>query len=313
MALLERQIPKIASSRHTALITGESGTGKSRLARKIHDLGPRRAAPFVSLSCAALPRELLESELFGHERGAFSGAVRQKPGRVELAHRGTLFLDEIGDMPLDLQPKLLTFLQDRSFFRLGGHELLDVDVRLIAATNRDLAGMVRDGSFREDLFFRLNVLPARLPALRERPDEIPVLALAFLNSALAEFGGTKEVALSHDALDLLLRHPWPGNIRELENAMFRAATLVEEGCEIGPELIAPGLLDERPPDSPPARSDDPILTLAEVERRELARALDRHAGHKPSVAAALGISEKSVYNMIRRHGLKSAPPASDSR
>ncbi len=307
MALLERQIPKIASSRHTALITGESGTGKSRLARNIHDLGPRKSSPFISLSCAALPRDLLESELFGHERGAFSGAVRQKPGRVELAHRGTLFLDEVGDMPPDLQPKLLTFLQDRRFYRLGGRELLEVDVRLIAATNRDLAGMVRDGTFREDLFFRLNVLPARFPPLRERPDEIPVLALAFLNAALAEFGGAKEVALSHDALDLLLRHPWPGNIRELENAMFRAATLVEEGSEIGPELIAPGLFDDQQTtaNDPPARDDAPILTLAEVEKRELSRALERHNGHKPSVAAALGISEKSVYNMMRRHGLKS--------
>jgi len=308
MALLERQIPKIASSRHTALITGESGTGKSRLARNIHDLGPRKSSPFVSLSCAALPRDLLESELFGHERGAFSGAVRQKPGRVELAHRGTLFLDEVGDMPLDLQPKLLTFLQDRSFYRLGGRELLEVDVRLIAATNRDLAAMVRDGTFREDLFFRLNVLPARLPPLRERPDEIPLLALAFLKAVLAEFGAAKEVALSHEALDLLLHHPWPGNIRELENAMFRAATLVEEGSEIGPELIAPGLFDDRQPAAagdPTARADAPILTLAEVEKRELARALERHNGHKPSVAAALGISEKSVYNMMRRHGLKS--------
>ena len=306
MALLARQIPKFASSHHTVIITGESGTGKSRLARSIHDSGPRAKAPFVSISCAALPRELLESELFGHERGAFSGAMRQKPGRVELAHRGTLFLDEIGDMPLELQPKLLTFLQDRSFFRIGGRELLEVDVRLIAATNRDLSRMVRGGTFREDLFFRLSVLPAHIPPLRERQDEIPVLALGFLKAALAEFDGPREVALSHEALDLLLTHPWPGNIRELENAMFRAATLVEPGHDIGPELITPALHDGEPPDGEQPQSAGEIVPLAELEKRALARALDHYAGHKPSVAAALGISEKSVYNMMSRHGLGKA-------
>ena len=306
MALLARQIPKLASSHHTVVITGESGTGKSRLARSIHDSGPRAKGPFVSISCAALPRELLESELFGHERGAFSGATRQKPGRVELAHRGTLFLDEIGDMPLELQPKLLTFLQDRSFFRIGGRELLEVNVRLIAATNRDLSRMVRNGTFREDLFFRLSVLPAHIPPLRERQDEIPVLALGFLKAALAEFDGPREVALSHEALDLLLTHPWPGNIRELENAMFRAATLVEPGHDIGPELIIPALLDDEPSAEEPPKPGVGILPLAEMEKQALARALDLHAGHKPSVAAALGISEKSVYNMMRRHGLGKA-------
>ena len=303
MALLRRQLPKFSASHHTVLITGESGTGKSRLAHTIHDSGPRAKAPFVSISCAALPRDLLESELFGHERGAFSGAMRQKPGRVELAHRGTLFLDEIGDMPLELQPKLLTFLQDRSFFRIGGRELHEVDVRLIAATNRDLARMVREGAFREDLFFRLSVLPAFLPPLRERQVEIPVLSLGFLKAALAEFDGPREIALSHKALDLLLTHPWPGNIRELENAMFRAATLVEPGHDIGPELIIPALLDGEPPAEEPPQPVSEILPLAEMEKRALARALDHYSGHKPSVAAALGISEKSVYNMMRRHGL----------
>lgn len=307
MALLARQLPKFASSHHTIVITGESGTGKSRLARGIHDAGPRANGPFVSISCAALPRDLLESELFGHERGAFSGALRQKPGRVELAHRGTLFLDEIGDMPLELQPKLLTFLQDRSFFRIGGRELHEVDVRLIAATNRDLSRMVRDGTFREDLFFRLCVLPAHIPPLRERQNEIPVLALGFLKAALAEFDGPQEVALSHEALDLLLTHPWPGNIRELENAMFRAATLVEDGHDIGPELITPALLDGKSTDGESPQPAGEILPLAELEKRAIAQALDRHAGHKPSVAAALGISEKSVYNMMRRHGLGKLP------
>ena len=318
MVLLARQIPKLASSRHTVIITGESGTGKSRLARSIHDAGPRAKGPFVSISCAALPRELLESELFGHERGAFSGALRQKPGRVELAHRGTLFLDEIGDMPLELQPKLLTFLQDRSFFRIGGRELLEVDVRLIAATNRDLSRMVREGTFREDLFFRLSVLPAHIPPLRERKDEIPVLALRFLKEALDEFEEPREVALSHEALDLLLSHPWPGNIRELENAMFRAATLVEDGHDIGPELITPALLEGEPAEGDPPQTAGEILPLAEMEKRALGRALDFHAGHKPSVAAALGVSEKSVYNMMRRHGLGKpslggVPPPSKAR
>lgn len=308
MRALIRQLGKVAPSRHSVLLTGESGTGKSRLARWIHERSPRAGNPFMMVSCAALPKDLLESELFGHEKGAFSGAIRRKAGRVEMADKGTLFLDEIGEMPLELQPKLLTFLQDRSFFRVGGHELFHVNVRLIAATNRNLAAMVREGTFREDLFYRLNVLPLYIPPLRERQDEIPSLALHFLRKAVKDFSGPKDVGLSMDALDLLLHYSWPGNIRELENAMYRAATLVDSDGEVGPELIAPRSEVEiqdgnevefkRP-------AEDLVRTLDEVERDALLHALRHFQGHKPSVAVALGISEKSVYNKMKRLGIES--------
>ena len=310
MAQLYTQLKKVAPSRHAVLITGESGTGKSRLAEWIHTSSSRAQNPFVSVSCAALPRELLESELFGFEKGAFSGASHRKTGRVELADGGSLFLDEIGEMPLDLQPKLLTFLQDKSFYRLGGHQSHQVDVRLIAATNRDLGAMVRDRTFREDLFYRLNVFPLHLPPLRDRQDEIPALALNFLKTAVVELEGPKDVGLSIPALDVLLSYPWPGNIRELRNAMFRAATLVDHGGEIGPELIAP----IAPPPLPWSVANlgdeiSPLPTLAEAERTLVATALRRFAGNKSRTAAALGISLKSVYNKIRQHRIEFPPNA----
>jgi len=298
--LSDTQLAKIAASRLTAVIYGESGTGKSRLAHQLHQSGPRAAQPFISISCAAMPRDLLESELFGHERGAFSGAHTSKPGRVELAHNGTLFLDEIGDLPLELQPKLLTFLQERSFYRLGGRELRSVDVRIIAATNKDLATEVKENKFREDLYYRLSVLTIQLKPLRQRPEEIPVLALKFLKEAAREFGNEAPSPLSPNAVDVLLKHPWPGNIRELENAMYRAATLVDPESAITPELINPS----RACDRAELFTQQPVRRLEEVEEEALRQALHHFGNNKTKAARALGVSLKTIYNKLKHYGIQ---------
>ncbi len=307
-------LARIARSKHTLLTTGESGVGKSRLARQMHEAGPRAGGSFVSLSCAAFPRDLLGSELFGHERGAFFGAVAQKPGRVELAHGGRLFLDEIGDMPVDLQPKLLTFLPERSFYRVGGRELLTVDVRLIAATNRDLAAMVAAKTFREDLFFRIGVLLAHLPPLRERRHDIPELARGFLRAALSEMDESRDLALTPEALDLLLEYDWPDNIRELKHAMFRAATLGGDNDLITPELLLPAIRQLSNPAAAAAPTTasfstsgtHEVLPPAEVEKREIQNALAALGTNKSRLASALGVSEKTVCHLLRRYGLAEA-------
>ena len=210
--------------RSTVLIRGETGTGKELIARALHDLSPRRERTFVKLNCAAIPTGLLESELFGHEKGAFTGAIGQKVGRFELAHRGTLFLDEVGDIPPELQPKLLRVLQEREFERLGGTKTIKVDVRLVAATHRDLARMVADGRFREDLYYRLNVFPLALPPLRERPEDIPRLVHHFIQRFARRLGRQIET-IPTAAMEALLRYPWPGNVRELQNVIERAVIL----------------------------------------------------------------------------------------
>ncbi|GIV02795.1 MAG: acetoacetate metabolism regulatory protein AtoC [Fimbriimonadales bacterium] len=235
-------VKQVADSRATVLITGESGTGKEVIAKTIHRLSPRADAAFVAVSCAALPETLLESELFGYERGAFTGADSMRRGRFEVADGGTLFLDEIGEVPPAIQVKLLRVLQERQIERLGSSVPIDVDVRLIAATNRDLRKAVDEGQFREDLFYRLQVLHIELPPLRERKEDVIPLALHFIERYAAE-NGTQLSGLSKDAERLLLRYSWPGNVRELENAMERAVVLApKDKTELTPDLLPPQLL-----------------------------------------------------------------------
>ena len=228
-----KEVETVAPTDSTVLICGETGTGKELVARALHNLSPRRDRTFVKLNCAAIPTGLLESELFGHEKGAFTGAIRQKIGRFELAHQGTLFLDEVGDIPLELQPKLFRALQEHEFERLGSTRTLRVDVRLVAATNRNLADMVADGHFRSDLYYRLNVFPVVLPPLRERRDDIPILVRHF-TQRFAQRMGRRIETIPAEVMDVLVRYSWPGNIREMQNIIERAVILSR-----GPELNIP--------------------------------------------------------------------------
>jgi PAS domain S-box-containing protein len=237
VSVLQR-VSKVAGTDSTVLIAGETGTGKELIARAVHSASPRKGKPLIKLNCAALPTGLVESELFGHEKGAFTGATARKPGRFELADGGTLFLDEVGELPLDAQAKLLRVLQEREFERVGGTAPVKVDVRLIAATNRDLPVQVREGKFREDLFYRLNVFPVRLPALRDRRDDIPLLVRFFATKFAGRMGKRIET-VGAGTLELLTAYPWPGNIRELENVLERAVILADgPELEIDPEALA---------------------------------------------------------------------------
>ncbi|MEY4508936.1 MAG: hypothetical protein RLZZ450_1058, partial [Pseudomonadota bacterium] len=253
-------IAQVAPSRATVLITGESGTGKELIAAAIHQNSPRASAPFVRLNCAALAESLLESELFGHERGAFTGAMTRREGRFKQAHGGTLFLDEVSEIPLPIQVKLLRFLQEKTFERVGGNETITVDVRIVAATNRDLRERMRDGSFREDLYYRLNVVQVDVPPLRVRKSDIPLLAHAFLRRS-AKDNGRELKGFTSEAVNCLLAYPWPGNVRELENAIERAVVL-SEGEQIEAEAL-PGFRTE-------AHGHLPLLlpgvSLVELER-----------------------------------------------
>lgn len=291
------QVERVANVNTTVLLTGESGTGKTTLARYIHSKSNRHAQPFISLSCASIPRDLLEAELFGYERGAFTGAVSRKIGSIELANKGTLFLDEIGDLPLELQPKLLTFLQDRHIRRLGGTKLTQVDVRIIAATNRDLSEMVQQKVFREDLYFRMNVVNIKLPSLRERPEDIRVLAENFL-SRLAKTRGETKCALSKDAYARMMEHAWPGNIRELENILERASLFCSDH-QISVEDLEISL---HSPD-PESLNHHSTLTLAEIEKNVIEKRLKSFGGNKQQAAESLGISTKTIYNKMRAYGI----------
>jgi transcriptional regulator with GAF, ATPase, and Fis domain len=298
---------KVAPTETTVLLTGDSGTGKELVARAIHYASHRVDGPFVAVNCAALPDTLLESELFGHERGAFTGADRQKPGRFELAARGTLFLDEIGELSAAVQVKLLRVLQEREFQRLGGTTTLKADVRLIAATNRDLTAEMAAGRFRTDLFYRLSVFDVHLPPLRERDDDVLLLADAFIRT-LAVKMGKGDVTLSRDACELLRRHPWPGNIRELQNAIERALITCEGTLVTAAHLAIPlpsqQITSPRPPE-PPRATDS--MSLDALERKAIVDALERTHGHKARAAALLGLTRFQLYSRLKRYRLDLSP------
>jgi two-component system response regulator HydG len=304
------QVRKVAATDATALVLGESGTGKELVARAIHDGSPRREKPFVSVSCAAIPEGLLESELFGHERGAFTGAVRRKLGRFELAHEGTLFLDEVGDLPPSVQVKLLRVLQERRFERVGGEETVEVDVRLVSATNRDLPELVREGRFREDLYYRLDVVAIRLPALRERPGDVEELARHFLARAGPRLGRPAVTGFTPDALELLRKHRWPGNVRELENVVEQAVVFAEGEAVIAADL--PDALRRAPVAQAAAPASlttgDRSLTevLEDLERRLILDAYERAKGVKAETARILGIKPSALYYKLEKYGIASA-------
>jgi DNA-binding NtrC family response regulator len=295
MAEVFRLVQDVASLRSTVLIQGESGTGKDLIARAIHLSGDRAERPLVAVSCAALAETLLESELFGHEKGAFTGAAERKRGKFELADGGTLFLDEIGDISPKLQVDLLRVLQDRTFFRVGGSEQLSIDVRVIAATNADLQARVRGGSFREDLYYRLNVINVRLPPLRERLEDIPLLAGHFAERVAAEL--SRDVpGFTDDALARLLGHRWPGNVRELENAVERALVTCRSGMLTAEDFTFLDL-DARGP-LPGSAS------LAELEHAAVEATLRRTGGNIKEAAAILGIDRSTLYDKIKKYGIE---------
>lgn len=300
MRELYRHMEKAAKLDITVLLTGESGTGKTHIAREIHRLSPRSADAFIPVSCPALPRELLESELFGHEKGAFTGATAARAGRFEQASKGTIFLDEIGDLPGELQPKLLTVLQDQEFFRVGGNRILRTEARIIAATNIDLQARVADGKFREDLYYRLNILELHLPPLRDRIEDLPELVRGVL-ARIAAKRGTEPFTVSQSASEVLKCHHWPGNIRQLENVLERA-TAFSDGSELGERDIAP-LLEEQH-EAHPSTVSRRTRPLYEVEREAFIAAYQHSGRNKARTARELGIAERTVYNLLARYQLR---------
>jgi two-component system response regulator HydG len=303
-----KAMEKVAATDTTVFIRGESGTGKELVARAIHDLSARRDQPFVGVNCAAIPSTLLESELFGHERGAFTGAHKRKLGRFELAHGGTLFLDEIGDVPLEMQAKLLRALQERTIERVGGEAPIHVDVRVISATHRDIKAMVTEGTFREDLLYRLHILPVELPPLRERPEDIPLLAEHFLKK-LAPRTNAKVRGFHPDCLAALRAYRWPGNVRELENVVEQALVFAE-GEQLGADDL-PALLGALKPSTAPTLSalpaeDDPRSLdeiLEGLEKALILRAYQAAGAVKTETARRLGIKTSALYYKLEKYGI----------
>jgi formate hydrogenlyase transcriptional activator len=303
-----RQVETVAPTDSTVLIYGETGTGKELIARALHTLSARKGHAFVKLNCAAIPTGLLESELFGHERGAFTGAIAQRVGRFELAHRGTMFLDEIGEVPLELQPKLLRVLQEREFERLGSTRTLHTDARLIAATNRDLAEMVAAQTFRSDLYYRLNVFPMRIPPLRERPEDIPVLVRHFVQQFSRRHNRTIEAIPSH-TMDALVRYQWPGNIRELQNVIERGV-IVSRGPVLNEPIAEFKAHTARAALAKPVKPANSLrATLGETERNQILKALEQSqwviAGPK-GAAARLGMKRSTLQFRMRKLGIQIA-------
>ena len=294
--IVQDQISLVAPAPTTVLIQGETGTGKELVARAIHERSGR--GPFLKMNCAAIPAGLLESELFGHERGAFTGALAQRMGRLQLAHKGTLFLDEIGDLPLELQPKLLRALQEQEFERVGGSQTIRVDVRIVAATNQDLAAAMRDKRFRADLYYRLNVFPITLPALRDRPDDIPALIRHFVDV----FAGRMNKLVDHvpdRLMELLRAYHWPGNVRELQNFVERAVVMTPQGGALHPSLTElSGMIS--------LHSEENRRTLAQVERGHIAETLEKSnwvVGGRQGAAARLGLPRTTLISRMQKLGI----------
>ncbi len=300
MLQVRQMMEKVAPTRATVLLLGESGTGKTLIAGIIHELSERGKFPFIKVNCASLPENLLESELFGYEKGAFTGAERSKPGRFEEAHRGTIFLDEIGEMPAGLQAKLLRFLQEREFERLGGVKTHRVDVRVIAATNKELDKEVQEGRFREDLYYRLNVFPIWVPSLRERREDIPSLINHFLDKMAREYG--RRLVLSNSSLDYLVEYEWPGNIREMENLMEKLS-IMSEGqivalkdlpSDMQQEKVCPGKVQEQARDH----------SLLDMEKKEILSALQRNSWIQSRAARELGLTQRQMGYRIKKFNLE---------
>ncbi len=304
---LLRRVQMVAPTDSTVLILGESGTGKELVASSIHRNSRRNQNPFIKLNCVAIPPDLLESELFGHEKGAFTGATARKPGKFELAHGGTIFLDEIGDMPLGLQAKILRVIQEKEFDRVGGTRTVQVDVRLICATNKNLPQMVAEGTFREDLYYRINVFALQLPALRERKEDIPLLVDDFLSRT------TSEVSISSPALQMMIGYAWPGNVRELQNTVERAAVLSQ-----GQEIVVNHLPDSITQLFQHAfieNEDDKDLSiddkLKEIEKGMIIDALKKTNGIQIRAAELMGINQRSLWHRIKKYQIDAAAFKSD--
>lgn len=298
MRQLMKMVERVAPSNATVLVLGESGTGKELIANAIHEKSHRRNKPFVAINCGALRETLLESELFGHEKGAFTGAYARKIGLAEVANGGTLFLDEIGELSPGIQSKLLRFLQEGEIFRVGGKDPIKVDIRLISATNKELDKEVMKGNFREDLFYRINTIVVQSPPLRRRKEDIPVLIEHFLTNSTAGFLNRGR-AMSEDALKMMMKYDWPGNIRELQNVCERLQILSEG------HMVMPGDLPDhiKNPDQKIIMEDyDPTMTLHELEKRYIIKALNYFDGNKTQAAHALGITIKTLYNKLHEYG-----------